>query len=74
MTYEHNLKLLSNKHIDYYVVRKFQDDNGFFWRLQAIFGNGQAKIGRCFNIASADTSEELKVWCDLHDVKVRNWQ
>ena len=71
MTYEHNLKLLSNKHIDYYVVRKFQDDNGFFWRLQAIFGNGHAKIVRCFNIASADTFEELKVWCDLHNIEVR---
>lgn len=74
MTYEHDLRLLSNKHIDHYAVRKFQDDNGFFWRLQAVFGNCLTRIGLCRNVVSADTSEELKVWCDLHNVEVRNWQ
>ena len=71
MTYEHDLKLLANKHVDHYAVRKFQNDKGFFWRLQAVFGNRRTEIGRCYNIATADTFEEIQLWCDLHNVKVK---
>ena len=72
MTYEHNLMPLSNKHVDHYAVCKFHNDDGFFWELKAVFGNYQTEIGICCIVASADTFEELKVWCDLHNVEV-NW-
>ena len=73
MTYMHNkIQRLIDEHPNRYVAVQRKDLEGLFWRLYAVFSDSATGFGNRIDMMSADSIDELRIWCDLNGIALHH--
>lgn len=59
------------QHPKRYAAQQCKDEKGLFWRLVGVFSQSNG-FAYCAPIMSTDTLDELRVWCDLNNIKIHH--
>ena len=60
------------QHPKRYVAQQLKDEEGLFWRLVGVFPQNNGFVLYRDLVIATDTLDELKVFCDLHNVKIHH--